>query len=241
MRRWPAVKTETESMVAQHYYLLSALPSLGELGSDPPIGRQRLLAMVAESHGPREIVEALLTGDDLLQREAILAGEMDGAAEPAVLSPAQMRDEEPLPAFPVPQRERPPVVAADAVWAGYFHYVAQVARLTHSEFLLAWVGFEVALRNALAAERAKALGLEPSDYLVAAELADPEADLTATVSEWSAATDPLSALRSLDRGRWSWLVRHDKWFSFGDDELAAYAAKLSLLHRWLRLREQARE
>ena len=230
-------------MPGRNYYLLSALPGLGDLGSDPPITRGDLLEKVTESAGPRETVEALLLGDDLLQREALLAGEIEpGRAEPVVLSLRQMRDEEPLPDYlAVGEQERAPTIAADAVWAAYFGHLAAVARRTGSEFLGAWTGFEVALRNALAAERAKALGLEPDDYVVAADLADRDVDLSAVVSEWSAAGDALAALRLLDRGRWHWLTEHQGYFTYADDEVAAYAAKLSLLHRWRRLSERRDE
>ncbi|MHC4982207.1 MAG: DUF2764 family protein [Planctomycetota bacterium] len=230
-------------MPGQNYYLLSMLPALGELGSDPPISREDLLTGVIESAGPREIVEAMLLGDDLLRREALLAGEIDqGRAEPVVLSPAQMRDEEPLPSYLVAaEQERPRAVAADAVWAAYFRYLAATARGTGSAFLAAWTGFEVALRNALAAERAKKLALDPQDYIVTPDLADRDADLTPVVGEWSGAADALAALRRLDRARWQWITQHDRWFTYADDELAAYTAKLSLLHRWRRLSKEPEE
>jgi hypothetical protein len=31
------------------------------------------------------------------------------------------------------------------------------------------------------------------------------------------------------------LTAHDAWFTFSDDELAVYAARLMLLHQWLRI------
>ncbi|MCJ7542993.1 MAG: hypothetical protein MUP47_00235, partial [Phycisphaerae bacterium] len=102
-------------------------------------------------------------------------------------------------------------------------------------FLAQWVGYEVALRNALAAARAQALGLEAADYLVATDLGQADGDLSAVVGEWAAAPNPLAGLRVLDAARWDWLAWHDAWFSFQDDELIAYAAKLVLLDRWQRL------
>jgi hypothetical protein len=233
------MRIRTEVMPGQHYYLLSSLPALGELGSEPPITRSRLLEKVAESAGPREIVESLLLGDDLLQRDALLAGEISAdQADPVVLTLGQMRDEQPLPScLAAGEREQMPRVAADAVWADYFRHAAAVGQRTGSEFLTGWTGFEVALRNAVASQRAKALGLDGREYLVAVELADRDADLTALVGEWSAATDGLAAQRLLDHARWDWIAEHDGRFTYADDELAAYAARLSLLHRWHRLRK----
>jgi hypothetical protein len=197
--------------------------------------RAELLDHLAPSPAAREQAEAIFLADDLLQREALAAGEID-RAEPTVLSAAQARGEQPLPdALRPAAPEAPPRVAADALWAAYYRHAAEVARRHRSTFLGAWVGHEVALRNALAAARARALGLSPEEYLVASELGEDTGAADAAVGEWSAAGDPLTGLRVLDRHRWAWLDAHDAWFSFGADELAAYAARLILLHRWRRL------
>ena len=228
-------------MPGQNYYLLTALPALGELGSEPPLTGSQLLAKVAESGGPDEIVSALLLADDLLQREALLAGEIDpDRADPAVLSVAQMRDEQPLPEYFQPgELDQAPRIAVDAVWGAYFRHTAALAARTGSAFVRAWVGFEVALRNAVAAERARALGLDAHAYVVAADLADEDADVSEPVAEFSAADSPLAAQRALDLARWRWITEHDAYFTYADDELAAYAARLSLLHRWQRLKKPA--
>ena len=55
------------------------------------------------------------------------------------------------------------------------------------------------------------------------------------MSEWASAATPLAGLKVLDLARWDWLKRHGAYFTFGDDELAAYAAKLMLLGRWNRI------
>jgi V/A-type H+-transporting ATPase subunit K len=44
--------------------------------------------------------------------------------------------------------------AVDLVWKRYFHYAKQIALHRHSRFLASWVGYEVGLRNELAAARA---------------------------------------------------------------------------------------
>lgn len=221
-----------------HYFLITSLPPLGDLGSAPPLDARQLLEHVAEADGPRTLIEALFLGDDLVQREALLAGETEQVA-PAVLSGRQLRDEEPLPAYLTSPEGTPAElrVAADAVWSAYYHHAANVARERSSVFLARWVRFEVALRNGLAAARAKQLGLEVEPYLVAGDLGGDADDAAPVVNEWAAAAtgDPLAAARALDNARWTWLTENEQWFSFGDDELAAYAAKLMLLHRWHRL------
>jgi len=229
-------------MAVGNYYLVTALPTLGDLGSPPPLAPAELVDHLRDA-GAREAVETVFLSDDLLQHDAYLAGEVE-ATEPAVLSTAQVRDEQPLPAYLAGEAEEAPGregLATDAVWARYFRHAAAVARREASPFLRAWVAREVGLRNALATARAKSLGLEPETYLVAAALADPDADFSALVSEWTDAANPLEGLRVLDRARWRWLHDNDAHFSFADDELAAYAAKLMLLVRWHRLEQAEKE
>ena len=129
--------------------------------------------------------------------------------------------------------------AADRLWDVYFHYVAGLARRLQSRFLTAWVGYEVTLRNSLAAARAKRLGLEEADYLVAKDLVLEGEDLAGVVTEWASSATPLAGQQVLLRARWAWLAENDAWFSFRDDELAVYAARLMLLHQWDRLATEA--
>ena len=224
-------------MPGENYYLVTSLPTLGDLGSMPPIGLGELVERVGAFPGPSALIEAIVTGDDLLQRQGFLAGEIK-SVQPAVLTAGQVRNEEPLPEpLAAGPADAQPLAAIDAVWEAYFRWAQSVARRQGSAFLNAWVGHEVALRNALAAERAKALGLAVEPYLVVPELGRTDANLDALLAEWSAAPDPLAGLRVLDQGRWGWLTDNDAWFSFDDDEVAVYAARLVLLHRWHRLGE----
>ncbi len=222
-----------------NYYLLSALPSLVDLSAPPPLTCRALLEQVRGTGRPQALVETVFLSDDLLQRDALLAGEID-QAEPTVLTDAQVSDQEPLPDYITGHDEAPRRIAADAIWENYFRHSADLARRMDSAFLAGWTAHEVALRNAVAAARAKALGLEASDYLVAEDLSVDE-DLSAVTSEWASAPDPFTGLQILDTGRWHWIAEHDTWFSFSDDELVAYAARLMLLVRWQRLSEAARK
>jgi hypothetical protein len=224
-----------------NYYLLTALPMLGELGDQPPIDGAGLLRELEPDDASYRLAETLLLGDDLLQRDAVLAGEIDEPV-PAVLSAEQIRDELPLP--PVLQAARQGNglsarrIPGDALWEAYFHYAAQVAADAHSSFLADWVTWEVGLRNALVEARARELGLEPADYYVAPDLSDPIADYDAIARQWAQAPNPLAGQRLLDAARWAWLETNDRYFSFSDDELAAYAARLLLAVRWYRLQQE---
>lgn len=222
------------------YYII-ALPALGELGSEPALRPVQLLEHVADSPSLRALIEALFLFDDLLQREAFLAGETEEVS-PVVLTPGQARNEDPLPAYLASGIEKVPgPLELDGLWNACFRHAGDVARRCGSIFVAGWVGHEVALRNALAAARARRLGLEETDYLVATDLAATDEDFTTLLSEWTAASTPLAGLRVLIAARWAWLAEHDAWFSFSDDELAAYAAKLMLLHQWRRLAEAGKD
>ena len=218
-------------MAGDTYYLLASLPSIGELGSAPPIPPGELLARVSHDARLRSIVETLLLGHDLVLREAFRAGEIDDLEGLVVLTPSQARDEAPLPAYLVgPETGRR--IPADDVWEAYFAHAASAGRCA---FVKAWVGHEVALRNALAAARARALDLDPAEYQVAPHLAAAHEDVGSAVTEWTAAATPLAGLRTIERARWDWVAAHEAWFTFRDDEVAAYGAKLMLLDRWQRL------
>lgn len=225
-------------MKSDRCYYIPALSTLGELGTTPPTDPVWLLEHLAPIPAAREVVEALFLFDDLLQRDTFLAGEAQ-TVQPVVLTVAQARNEAPLPPhLAVPTESGSLVSRVDGLWEAAFRHADRVARRQGSAFLRQWVAFEVALRNAVAAARAKRLELEEAQYLVAADLADPRADFSSVLNEWSAAATPLAGLQVLIRARWAWLDEHDAWFSFGDDELAAYAARLMLLQQWKRVADE---
>lgn len=226
-------------MPRRDYFLVSSLPAMGELGSTPPISPRELCGLVDDQPMVLRIVQAVLLGDDLLQRQSFLAGEIK-EVEPSVLTAAQAAGQEPLPAHIEQTDTAAPRVASDAQWIGYYRYLLALSHESGVEFLAQYAAFEIALRNALATARAAALGLEAGDYLVLGHLGQTDANLEQVVNDWRAALTPLGGLRLLDEFRWRWLAAHDKWFSFSLDEFAAYAAKLTLVLRWQRLAEQKR-
>lgn len=235
-------------MSGQNIFLLAYLPTPGELSDRPALSCAQFLGQLKEDDEmarPRELARAIMLSDDLLQRDSHLAGEIDPTNEadpkattPIVLTALQLCDEEPLPEFlTLPEDATNVKIAADTVWEAYFRYAMATGKKWNSKFLTAWVGYEVALRNALVEERAKTLELEPTDYFVAEDLAETTVELSAVLNEFSVAENPMAAQRVLDSARWLWLKENDVFFSFGDDELAAYAAKIMLQRRWSRLTE----
>ncbi|MCU0723107.1 MAG: DUF2764 domain-containing protein, partial [Planctomycetes bacterium] len=163
---------------------------------------------------------------------------------PLVLDAEQLAGREPLPPALRPKEETTRRFPADATWEAYFRHAADEGERRGCPFLRRWVAFEVSLRNALARERARVLGLDPRDSLVAEDLAasapadpddEPAEDLARGFLE---APDPLSGLRLLDEARLRWTRRHSMHFTFRADEAAAYARHLVLVNRWKELGKQ---
>jgi len=227
--------------VKRYFYILCALPGLKTFRDPPPVGKQKLLSLVTESGGPSDIVRALLLYDDLIQREAVLAGEIEPFhTDPAVLTSRQAKADKPLPEFLISEYEfesetPAKLIATDPIWRNYFHHVSEIAKINHSDFLQDWVEFEVGLRNALAKIRAVALKLDPKPYMVAPELENSGISFENILADWTGASNPLKATEVLDRARWNRLTKYEQWYNFSSDEIGAYTAKLMILHRWRRI------
>lgn len=221
-------------MAAPHYFRLAALPVLDPPPAAPPMTLRELYLDVPAGR-PQRLVRAVLLADDLLQREAVRSGEVE-RSDPAVLTDDQVRGEAPLPAELELTFDPPgaPAFPMDVLWTAYYRFAAALADAERSRFLAEWVGWEVALRNVLAVARARALGVEPGRYTVAWDLQQYEGEAEAAQEAWSAAPDPLTGLRTLMTAQWRWIDQREPWFTFDDDEFAAYAAKLVLLYRWQR-------
>jgi len=218
-------------MAPRYYYLLTSLPALPELGEAPSMDLIGFREKAAAEPGALPVIDAMLLEHDLTLREAALAGEVE-RPEAVVLTAGQVAGQEALPPYLTIEPSAPRRIAADATWEAYYRHVRHLASSQRCAFAARWVGFEVALRNALVAARAETLGLDGHEYRVAEDLADEDAPVEQAVSDWSAAENPLAALRALDRRRWAWIDRHARYFSFALDELAAYARKLVLAVRW---------
>ena len=219
-------------MRADNYYILTALAGLPELGGSVPMTPVQLLEQVAELPVPRTLMEAIFLSDDLLQHQSYLAGEIT-ELEPAVLTGDQARGESPLPGYLAIDKENQvnQRISVDRLWVAYFRHAEKIARDNGCKFLAKWVCYEVGLRNALAEARAKALNLDPNDYRLAIEVGGSDEDFTTLVNAWSSAATPLAGEQVLDKARWDWLLEHEGWFTFENDELAVYAARLMVLNR----------
>lgn len=220
------------------YFLLSALPPLGELGTAPPLAATALRDLLESQD--RDAVDAVLLGDDLAQHLAFISGEPIEPS-PAVLSLAQVRGQLRLPE-PLGDDDDANLGGdpADRLYGRYFAHVIETGTRTGVPLLGRWAEYEVMLRRALALVRAQRLGhaLDSKDLAADVEV-DLEGNLDADgadaapeVRAWLDAEDPLDGERRLERARWSWLAERDHWFGFSRTELVAYALRLLLLERW---------
>jgi len=222
-------------MNAGNYYYITSLPTLGKLGDVPPIGLVDLLEHLTDNHSAKKAAATIFLLYDIMQREAFLFGEIKVLA-PSVLTLRQLKNEEPLPSYlPAVDEKHSRPIRIDNLWENYFRYAHAIAEEIGSRFLKEWIGFEVSLRNAIAEQRAKKLGLDAGPYLVASDLAETNEDFSGVLRDWASAVNPLAGHKVLTLARWQWLMNHDAWFSFENDELAAYAAKDMVLHQWYRL------
>ncbi len=113
-------------MARRYYFLLSSLPRLPELGEAPPMALQAFYGLVAQAPATLAMIEAVLLEQDLLSREAALAGELE-RPEPVVLTAEQVSGTEPLPEFLTAESPRPRRIAADATWEAYYRYSRRLA------------------------------------------------------------------------------------------------------------------
>ena len=214
-------------MAGQFYYLITSLPSLDELGTPTPMTGADFVDLVEESVIAQDLVKVVLLSGDLLEMQALKAGEIEDVS-PSVLTAAQARGEEPLPDFLAVSDTG---VSENAVWEAYFQYASSVADLYGCEFLRDWISYEVGIRNGLIAARARKIQVDPEEHYVAREISDGS-DFNTLINEWSSAENPMAGQMVLDKARWNWLAENDSWFKFTYDELVVYAARLLLLKRW---------
>ena len=136
------------------------------------------------------------------------------------------------------------VVGADAdnksqhlISHDYWRLAHAQAKSDKSQFMAAWVGFEISLKNALVDVRAKRLGKDANLYKHLVELDSGE--VSSEIISVENVQNPLVEDEVVEHLRWKWILEHDSWFSFSNDEILAYGVKLLALHRWYRLRNAA--
>ena len=212
-------------MAGLNYYLLSALPSLGELGAAPPLSYREFLITIKGNRRAHYFSEVLAIQNDLLLWSDAATGR-PAAEQPLVLASNDLGKLDFFRRF-FPWRQEDPVTSC--LHEEYYRAAHEAASRRGSRFISDWVRYEVGLLNSLGSVRAQRQAVEFTPRLTELQL---DEDYSPVVDAWRSAEHPSLAAAIVEAARWSWIAQNDDWFLFTDDELIAYAAKLlSLLRR----------
>ena len=156
-------------------YLLTTLPPLPEEpGSELPLTAEDLWELIKMEGGDvAEIIEFLLAALDIQNLE-FLEQDKDQAVRKAVESLDTLRDQKDLPFWmrqellAFKETDRP--YRFDRLWEAYYEQLMVFLEERGAEALQEWYRWEIGLRNALVAQRARRIGVPPESYYVAPEL-----------------------------------------------------------------------
>jgi len=100
-----------------------------------------------------------------------------------------------------------------------------------------WEGFETALRNEIARQRALRLTKDHAKYIRGEDYSNP---FESVFAHWAVSQDsPMGAELYLDRVRWEKIEEFSKGHYFDIDFLITYALKLQILERWQNINKRA--
>jgi hypothetical protein len=217
---------------------MGMVPPLPETPDAPPIALEELIEIYEQdlSAADQPLALALLGFLDCKNVEAHLQ-QHDVFDRRAPLSLEALDDKRDLPEY---LQEFLEVYEAgaisdsypfDALWRAYFTHLVELAEQHRSSLLRDWASFEITLRDALARQRAEALGLKADlrSSGVAVDGGDNHASLLSTLAE---ASDPMERERLLDRARLSKLESISGIDPFSTDAALAYLAAILILDRW---------
>lgn len=231
-------------MSALNFNLLTTLPALGEPGSRPPLDLEEFLNIISVNERAVRIAKVIFVAEDILRREA--ASQNGEAQAPMVLTPEEFSAGSL--SLPEPVRKR---ISIEEEWFGeadieeedfvkFLNYAFITAEEEQSTFVRELIGFEVALRNALVRYRAKKLDKDPGGHELAREMEARDVDLYYLFTRIEELENPGDQTFLVEQIRWDWVLNNDCWFTFSDDEVAAYGIKLFLLQRWYRMEQDKR-
>ncbi len=221
-----------------YYRLMTVLPALPDRPEPPAWRLEQVWAAVAEELEGRalEAAQAVIEFLDCRNLESILL-DRQAFDERARLTREQLAEREGLPEYmanflaawdsgavsgPYP---------LDGLWRAYFSHLHEIGVRARSRFLQDWATWEVAVRNALARERAGKLGWEAEARLAEPLHGEPATEeLLVQVRE---ATEPLERKRILDQARLQAIEALAGRDPFGLDAVLAYLASMLVLDSWV--------
>ncbi|NLF25858.1 MAG: hypothetical protein GX589_09420 [Deltaproteobacteria bacterium] len=217
-----------------NYYLLPSLPVIDGPTAVMPLSFADFFSQISENAFATSIVKILVLQDDLQKLPGVVTQEQSShnfilLRDDQIEGLSFWKD-----FFAEPSPPNVEIQDGEGLLTAYFEAAASLARRTRCTFLKAWIGFEVALRNALGQARATALG-HPEAFHEGLPHLQGHHDFKPLMAEWLKAPTPLAGVELIELSRWRWLMKHDDWYKFSDQELIAYGAKLLALYRTQRL------
>lgn len=196
--------------MSQAIFALCMLPSSGPLGSQPTVSLAEILSL-AEGAAQRAVLEAVaLAGDLALYEEALLG---------------QARPRQPL-VLDESLSVLPDFLSGDDPDARYNRLIAHqiaVGQRFGAGLLARRAGFELALRESLARNRAERLGREwqaPENSI--AQAGDDRDLIEDCLAQFDDAKNARQALHAIAQCRLAFLARQER-FDFSLDQLVRYA------------------
>jgi hypothetical protein len=222
----------------KYYRLLAMVPPLPEAPESPPLPLETLVELLYQdmAEADRPLAASLLGFLDCRNLEALLQGH-DVFDERAPLSRVALEEKQDLPEYLaefLAAHESGSIsdeYPFDALWRAYFTHLVETADLARSTFLREWAGYEISLRDALARQRAEALG-EKGDMRVSGVPSDDGENHAALLSTLAEASNPMERERLLDTARLAKIESIAGIDPFSTDAALSYLAAILILDRW---------
>ena len=208
-------------------------------------GRELCGMLRSESSVAETLGLAVLMAMDLKAMERMELGANPG--ETALFSEEELKDKSLLPFWLRQALEEEEIkrgegggLPFDYVWSTYYQQLAQLAEDTGCGFLGHWLSWDVGLRDALAAYRARNLGVDP-------EGAKSGMGLGLSEEEFKPVIEALVSIKEHDHSRWQdmdrlvashrldYAKRLAPSYSFDLDELVCYAVSFVVLRECMYL------
>ena len=220
-------------------YLLTTLPPLpDEPGSPLPISAGDLWEIVKLEEGDvSEVAEFLLASLDIRNLEFLERGK-EGAVEEAITPADDLKGRKNLPHWMKQElsaiKDLDRTYPFDRLWEAYFEQFMAFLEERGAEELQEWVRWEIGLRNALVAHRARKMGLPADAYSVAEEIGINPVEyhsIFTELKEIETGDDPFAEDRFIASVMLRRLAAATPEYAFDFNEIIGYVIKFIILAR----------
>lgn len=221
----------------KYYRLMTSVPPVkGDLKSTstPSLSKISQLIFTEVEGSDKELVSSILWFVDTANAEAVLL-DKDHFRESGTISKEEFENKLDLPPFldnifrmeqGVVQQE----ILLKKLWESYFNALIEISRKHNSKFLQGYTEMEIGLRNAIAAVRAKELGVEEGKIQIFnGKNSFQYGSLVLRASE---AKDPQERELVIDKARLAYYLELEGIDPFSIDAVLAYLAKAMVIDSW---------